>query len=77
MSLRLRGTPTGVEIKLDPPRRHPPMSIVLHLPTSRPALKAPKAVNVLYRPDDSRRWDFPTVVEAYQKLRAPPLMLGK
>jgi hypothetical protein len=77
MSLRLRGTPMGVEIKLDPPRRRPPARIVLHLPTSRPALKAPKAADVIYRPDDSRRWDFPTVVEAYQKLPAPPLMLGK
>jgi hypothetical protein len=77
MSLRLRGTLTGVEIKLDPPRRRPPARIVLHLPTSRPALKAPKAADVIYRPDDSRRWDFPTVVEAYQKLPAPPLMLGK
>jgi hypothetical protein len=77
MSLRLRGTPTGVEIKLDPPRRQPPSRIILHLPTSRPVLKPPKAVNVVYRPDDSRRWDFPSVIEAYGKLPAPPLMLGK
>jgi hypothetical protein len=77
MSLRLRGTPTGVEIKLDPPRRQPPASIVLHLPSSRPVLNAPKAVNVVYRPDDSRRWDFPSVIEAYQRLPAPPLLLGK
>jgi hypothetical protein len=77
MSLRLRGTPTGVEIKLDPPRRRSPARIVLHLPTSRPILKAPKGVNVVYRPDDSRRWDFPAVIEAYQKLPAPPLILNR
>ena len=67
----------SVEIKLDPPRRQPPARIVLHLPTSRAALKAPNAVNVVYRPDDLRRWDFPTVIETYQKLPTPPLMLGK
>lgn len=77
MNLRLRGTLVGVEIKLDPPRRQPPARIVLHLPTARPALKAPNAVNVVYRPDDLRRWDFPAVIETYQKLPAPPLMLGK
>ncbi len=77
MSLRLRGTLAGVEIKLDPPRRQPPARIVLHLPTSRPALKAPNAVNVVYRPDDLRRWDFLTIIKTYQKLPAPPLMLGK
>jgi hypothetical protein len=34
-------------------------------------------VNVVYRPDDSRHWDFPSVIEAYGKLPTPPLMLGK
>jgi hypothetical protein len=77
MSLRLRGTATGVEVKLDSPRRQPPSRIVLHLPSSRPAAKAPKAVTVIYRPDDVRRWDFSTVIEAYRKLPAPPLILDK
>jgi len=77
MSLRLRGTATGVEIKLDSPRRQPPSRIVLHLPASRPIAKAPKGVNVAYRPGDSRRWDFPAVIDAYRKLPAPPLVLDK
>jgi hypothetical protein len=34
-------------------------------------------VNVVYRLDQTRRWDFPTIVEAYQKLLAPPLVLDK
>jgi hypothetical protein len=72
MSLRLRGTLTGVEVKLDPPRRQPPSRIVLHLPTSRPVLKTPKGVNVVYRPDQARRWDFPAIIEAYRKLPASP-----
>ena len=77
MSLRLRGTATGVEVKLDPPRRQPPKRIVLHLPTSRPVLKAPNDVDVVYRPDEARRWDFPAVIEAYRMLPAPPLNLDK
>lgn len=77
MNLRLRGTATGVEVKLDPPHRQPPRRIVLHLPNSRPVVKAPKAVSVVYRPDDARRWDFPTIIEAYRKLPAPPLTLDK
>jgi hypothetical protein len=77
MSLRLRGTPTGVEPKLDPPHRQPPSRVVLHLPTSRSVVKAPKGVNVAYRPDDVRRWDFSAVIEAYRKLPAPPLNQDK
>ena len=77
LSLRLCGTARGVEIKLDPPRRQPPSRILLHLPASRPVVKAPKGVNVAYRPDDVRRWDFPAVIEAYRKLPAPPLVFDK
>ena len=77
LNLHLRGTAKGVEVKLDAPRRQPPKRIVLHLPTSRPAIKAPNGVEVVYRPDEARRWDFPAVIEAYQKLPAPPLILDK
>jgi hypothetical protein len=75
MGLRLRGTGKGVEMKLDPPRRQPPQRIVLHLSASRPVIKVPKGVEAVYRPDEARRWDFPSVIEAYQKLPAPPLDL--
>jgi hypothetical protein len=67
MSLKIRGTARGVEVKLDPPRRQPAKRIVLHLPKSRPLLKAPKGVSAVYRPDEARRWDFPAVVEVYRK----------
>jgi len=77
MSLRLRGTAKGVEVKLDPPRRHLPNQIVLHLPRSRPVIKTPKGVEVVYRPDEARRWDWPAIIQAYQKLPAPPLVLDK
>ena len=77
MSLRIRGTASGVEVKLDPPRRQPAKRIVLHLPKSRPLLKAPKGVSVVYRPDEARRWDFPAVIEVYRNLPSPPLIPGK
>jgi hypothetical protein len=77
MSLRLRGTSKGVEIKLDPPRRRPPARIVLHLPFSRPAVNAPEGVSIDYRPDQKVKWNYPAVIEAYQKLPAPPLKLDK
>ena len=77
MNLRVRGTAAGVEVKLDPPQRQPPKRIVLHLPTSRPVVKAPKGVNVVYRPNESRRWDYPAIIEAYRKLPAPPLKLDQ
>ncbi len=77
MSLKIRGTARGVEVKLDPPRRQPAKRIVLHLPKSRPLLKAPKGVSVVYRPDEARRWDFPAVIEVYRNLPSPPLIPGK
>jgi hypothetical protein len=77
LGLRLRGTPKGVEMNLDPPQRQPPKQIVLHLPKSRPVIKIPRGVDVIYRPDEARRWDWPTVTEAYQKLPAPPLVLDR
>lgn len=77
MSLRLRGTAKGVVVKLDAPHREPPNRIVLHLPNSRPVVKVPIGMNLVYRPDEARCWDYPAVVEAYRKLPAPLLILDK
>ena len=44
MSLLVRGTKQGVEIKFDPPKREPPKTIVLHLPRSRPLAAAWRAL---------------------------------
>jgi len=72
MSLRIRGSAAGVSVKLDPPCRQTPQRIVLHLPQSRPLLKAPRGLTVVTRPDQARRWDFPAIIEAYRNLPAPP-----
>jgi hypothetical protein len=77
LNLRVRGTGKGVEVKLDAPHRRAPKRIALRLPRSRPAIKTPKGVEVVYRADEVRRWDFPAVVEAYRRLPAPQLMLDR
>jgi hypothetical protein len=66
MSLVVHGTPSGVEVKLTKPVRNPPKRIVLHLPASRPLAGTLSGVEVVVRPDQKTRWDFPTVVKKYQ-----------
>jgi hypothetical protein len=67
MSFTARGTAKGVELKLDPPRRNPPKRIVLHLPKSRPLAVPVEGVEVALRSDQTKRWDFPAVVNVYQE----------
>jgi hypothetical protein len=73
MGLWVKGTDKGVEVRLDLPRRQPPKRVVLHLPTLRRPLTSLKEVEVVFRPDQSRRWDVPTVVDLYQKRPAPQI----
>ncbi|MBN2474496.1 MAG: hypothetical protein JXB62_07800 [Pirellulales bacterium] len=86
MSLIVRGTADGVRLRLDPPRRRPPRAIYLSLPRSRPPLDLPPGVELLVRPRQPRRWDFPTVVRLYGETAKPlfqpipdlvPLPLGE
>jgi hypothetical protein len=76
MSLRVTGTARGVSIKLDPPRRQPPKRILLYLPKSRQPMKPVRGVEVVVRPEQKKRWDFPTVVRLYSE-QAVPLFEAK
>lgn len=67
MSLIVRGTASGVRVELKPPRRDKPGKIVLRLPASRPLLGNLEGVEVVTRPDQKQRWDFPTVVKLYER----------
>jgi hypothetical protein len=69
MSLLIRGTASGVEVKLTPPTRNAPKRIVLHLPKSRPLTGELEGVEVVVRPDQKVRWDFPTVIKQYEAQR--------
>jgi hypothetical protein len=73
MDLMVRGTASGVEVQLQPPRRQPPERIILHLPDSRPLLKPIEGVEVAHRPDQGKRWDFATVVDRYAEQAGPLL----
>jgi hypothetical protein len=66
VNLKVRGMANGVEIEFDTPTREKPQKIILHLPQSRPLLKPLEGVDVAYRSDQKKRWDFPTVVELYR-----------
>ena len=66
VTLRVQGTDQGVRVDLTPPRRNPPKRIVLHLPESRPVEGTLEGVDVVTRPNQSTRWDFPGIVAAYQ-----------
>ncbi|NQT37993.1 MAG: hypothetical protein HQ581_10915 [Planctomycetes bacterium] len=67
VSFTVRGTAEGVQVELHPPTRQTPKRIVLHLPKSRPLIGTVKGVEVSIRPDQEKRWDFPTVVDLYRQ----------
>ena len=71
IDLRVIGTEKGVQVEFEPPRRQSPKRIFLYLPQSRPLVKSVEGVEVVVRPDQKRRWDFPTVVGLYGKQAAP------
>jgi hypothetical protein len=77
MGLLVRGTKQGVKIDLSLPRRRPPKKVVLHLPQSRPPLELPAGVQLVLRPDQKQRWDFPTIVDQYRRTNPPLVTVGR
>ena len=67
MALTVRGTKNGVEVELYPPKRNPPKRIVLTLPESRPLTSSLQGAEIVRRPDQKKRWDFPMVVDLYRQ----------
>lgn len=72
VSLIVRGTSSGVSVEWRGPTRERPRNVILHLPESRRLAAEMSGVKVVYRPPQTRRWDFETVVGTYQK--AAPLL---
>lgn len=66
VNLQVVGTVTGVTVKLDPSWRQQPKQVFLHLPQSRPLTKPVEGLAIVTRPDQRRRWDFPTVIQLYR-----------
>jgi hypothetical protein len=71
MDLVLHGTREGVRAEIRLPQRNPPQRVVLHLPQSRPLIGSAAGAEVQYRPNQTKRWDFPTMVEIYRQQRQP------
>ncbi|MBN1393447.1 MAG: hypothetical protein JW959_00250 [Pirellulales bacterium] len=65
VSLLVRGTKDGVEVKYDAPKRRTPIKVILRLPRSRPLIGKLEGVEIATRPDQKKRWDYPTVVDLY------------
>ncbi|MFW6161748.1 MAG: hypothetical protein ACODAJ_03210 [Planctomycetota bacterium] len=72
MGMTVTGEAEGVRVELDRPTRQPPRRITLTLPESRPLLDPLHGVEVVIRPDQAKRWDFPTVVKLYEETRWKP-----
>jgi len=70
MNLVVTGKKDGVDVTLDLPERNPPKKVFLTLPKSSPLIGSLEAVEVIERENQKKRWDFPTVVAAYRKMRA-------
>lgn len=66
MSLRVRGTVEGVQVEFSPPRRNPPQRVALYLPANRPVVGELPGVQLRTRSQQSKRWDFASVVAQYQ-----------
>ncbi len=67
LSCSLAGKKDGVLFNLLSPERDPPDKIILHMPRSRKIINPPRGVKVVYRAEQTKRWDFPAVVELYQR----------
>jgi hypothetical protein len=66
MSLQVRGTAEGVQVEISPPRRNPPQRVALYLPASRPVVGELPGVQLRTRSQQSKRWDFASVVAQYE-----------
>jgi len=71
LSMVLEGLADGVKVSLQGPDRQTPQQILLFLPENRRLLEPIPGCRVVYRPVQTQRWDFPTVVRKYEEL-APP-----
>jgi hypothetical protein len=67
MNLRVIGTEKGVRVELDPPGRQQPKRILLYLPKSRRLAESVEGIEVVTRPDQKHRRDFPEVVRLYRE----------
>ena len=67
MNLSVHGAAQGVRVEFTAPERQPPKRVVMYLPQSRPLLNPSAGVELVARPDQAARWDFPGTVRLYRE----------
>jgi len=65
VNLVIRGLKNGVDVEFEPPKRNASKRIVLTLPKSRQLVGTLENVELVTRSEQTKRWDFPAVVELY------------
>jgi len=66
MDLRVQCNEQGIQMDFGPPQRQTPKRIVLHLPESRSFRSSLKGLEVVTRKNQTKRWDFSTVIALYR-----------
>lgn len=69
VSFSLKAGNKKVEMQWTAPQRKNPRRVVVHLPESLELAQKPDGIEVVHRAKQSRRWDFPTVLADYEKIR--------
>jgi hypothetical protein len=70
LSLHVVGQQEGVWVDFAPPRDRPPRRTVLHLPRPRRLTGPVRGVELNPRAGQTRRWDYPGLVDEYLGKRA-------
>ena len=73
VSFIVRGNDRGIELQWEGSERRTPRRVVLHLPESRGLVNACEGIEVVYRRDQSRRWDMAAVIQEYEKVKPAEL----
>ena len=71
MNLKVTSTKKGIQVELNPPRRQPPKRTFLYLPKSRQMIRSLKGIEVVFRPNQKKHWDFSAVVKLYRQHAVP------
>jgi hypothetical protein len=71
MNLKVTSTKKGIQVELNPPRRQPPKRTFLYLPKSRQMIQSLKGIEVVFRPNQKKHWDFSAVVKLYRQHAVP------
>jgi hypothetical protein len=71
MNLKVTSTKKGIQVELNPPRRQPPKRTFLYLPKSRQMIRSLKGIEVVFRPNQKKHWDFSAVVKLYRRHAVP------